>query len=188
METLTFVIHGDPGTGKSWLADTAPGPRLVLDAEGGAKFTPSPKVEWTNVNDAPPELGEGVETVVVKIRDLKTLQSVFTWLNRGQHPFRSVIIDSLSEVQKRAVDEIAGVEQMRTQDWGALLRKGESLVRAFRDLTMHPANPVACVVFVCLTAERGDQKVQQRPYLQGQLGTSLPGFVDVVGYLAVELT
>lgn len=32
------MIHGETGAGKSWLANSAPGPRLVLDAEGRADY------------------------------------------------------------------------------------------------------------------------------------------------------
>lgn len=185
--TLTMVLHGESGSGKSWTADTAPAPRLVLDAEGGTKFTPSRKVSWTNVNDAPPAPDGTWDTCTVTIRDYRTLQKIFTWLNSGKHPFASVVIDSLSEIQKRLIDEVAGVEQLKMQDWGAVLRKGEALVRSFRDLTMHPSNPVECVVYVCATAESGDHAVY-RPQLQGQLRTSLPYFVDVVGFLRVDAT
>lgn len=184
---MTFVLHGESGAGKSWLADTAPAPRLVLDAEGGTKWTPATKTAWDNVNDAPPIPDGTWDTCTVTVRDYKTLVKVFTWLNSGQHQFKSVIIDSLSEVQKRLMDEVAGTEQLKMQDWGAVLRKGESLVRSFRDFTMHPTNPVTCVVYVCGTTEKRDGE-DQRPALQGALRNSLPYFVDVVGYLTVVAT
>jgi hypothetical protein len=172
-DTLTMVVHGESGVGKSWLADTAPGPRLILDVEGGVNFTPSAKTEW-DVRGEPPE---------VKVRDLKAVQDAYAWLNSGKHPFNSVVIDSLSEMQKRAVDNIAGSAQMKTQDWGTLLRKMEGMVRAFRDLTMHPSHPITTVVFVCGTKAESETG-RLRPNLQGQMGTTLPYYVDVVTYLA----
>lgn len=185
-DTMTFVLHAESGAGKSWLADTAPGPRLVLDAEGGTKWTPSRKTEWVNVNDAPPVVDGTWDTCTVTVRDYKTLVKVFTWLNSGKHPFASVIIDSLTEIQKRLMDEVAGTDQLKMQDWGAVLRKGESLVRSFRDFTMHPTNPISCVVYVCGSTEKRDGE-EQRPALQGALRNSLPYFVDVVGFLRVEV-
>jgi hypothetical protein len=184
-DSLTIVVHGESGVGKSWFADTAPGPRLVLDVEGGVRFTPSQKVTWDPRN-TPPDLGDDQDaSAVVPVRDLAVLQQTFQWLNAGQHPFRSVVIDSLTEAQKRAVDQIAGTAQMKTQDWGSLLRKMEQMVRAFRDLTMHPVKPLECVVFVCGT-KTGEDGIA-RPHLQGQMGTTLPYYVDVVAHMGVGL-
>jgi len=181
-EALTIVVHGESGVGKSYLADTAPAPRLILDVEGGVRFTPSNKYEW-DTRVAPPENISGFETAVVQVRDLSAVQQAFQWLNAGQHPFRSVVIDSLTEAQKRAVDQIAGTAQMKTQDWGSLLRKMEQMVRAFRDLTMHPVNPLEAVVYVC--GSRTGEDGITRPFLQGQMGTTLPYYVDVVAHLSV---
>src|SRR6185436_12570008 len=104
-----------------------------LDVEGSVDWTPSRKIPWKDPREAPPELGEN-DSALLTVTDLETVQRAFQWLTQGQHPFRSVIIDSLSEVQKRAIDAIAGPAQMKLQDYGALLRKIEAMVRAFRDL------------------------------------------------------
>jgi hypothetical protein len=191
MATLTAVIHGESGAGKSWLADTTPGPRLVLDAEGGSQFTPSrPKRLWNPNVYAPPgvqgcEPGqeEVPETTRVLVRDWQTFQRVSQWLESGNHRFKSVVVDSLTEIQKRIQDKIVGAAQMQTQNWGELLREMEGMVRSMRDLTSHPVNPLQSVIVLALTSEN---KGKFRPHLQGQIVTTLPGFVDVVGYMYVE--
>jgi hypothetical protein len=121
---------------------------------------------------------------VIQVRELASAQRAFQWLNEAEHPFRSVAVDSLTEMQKRAVDQIAGTAAMQTQDWGTLLRKMESMVRAFRDLTMHPTHPLECVVFVCGTKIE-EKSGLLRPNLQGQMGTTLPYYVDVVTHLTL---
>lgn len=182
MQPLSIVVHGESGSGKSWFADTAPGPRLILDAEGGSRFTPSqPKVFW-DPNTGPPPTGQ--ETVIVMVRDFQMMSLVFQWLNSGQHDFQSVIMDSVTELQKRCIDALVGTSQMRIQDFGALLREMELLVRQFRDLHMHPTNPIPVVVLI--TTTKMDDKGTYRPHVQGQLNLSLPYFVDVVGYLHTE--
>lgn len=183
-QTLTIVVHGESGAGKSYLADTAPGPRLVFDAEGGVRFTPSRKVHW-NPKDKPPEPDGSWDTAVVTVTDLDSLRYALQWLQVGQHPFKSIVIDSLTEVQKRFVDSIAGAEQMKLQDYGELSRKSESLVRQFRDLTMHQTHPVEVVVFVCGTRERGQEHAVLRPALTGSMAEQLGYYVDVMTYLAV---
>lgn len=183
MKALSLVVHGESGVGKSWLGDSAPAPRLILDAEGGSRFTPSqPKVVWDPIQDAPPT--EGIETVITFVRDFATMQRVYQWLNSGQHGFRSVILDSLTEIQKRCLDAIAGVNQPTQQDWGSLLRQMEALVREFRDLTIHPVRPLEVVAFLATTSL--DEVKERRPNLQGRLRLTLPAFVDVVGYMYAQ--
>ena len=108
---------------------------------------------------------------------------MFDWLNSGQHPFRSVVVDSLTELQKRVVDQTSGIDQPTQQDWGAILRVCEDLVRKMRDLLRHPTRPLECVVFVTLSHMRDGRF---RPFVKGQLELTLPGFIDVVGYIYVE--
>lgn len=194
-ETLAILVHGEPGVGKSWLGQTAPAPRLVLDAEGGSR---SPKVvgpdgrvrrvrqlTWDPHAEPPPEAGEW-ESCRVVVRDFTTLQRVFEYLNTGQHPFRSVILDSLTEVQKRCKDNIrTGDEVMNERMWGILLDRMEQLVRAFRDLVFHPARPIEALVLLALTVEKN---AKFKPAVQGALGVSLPGYLDVIGYMAETVT
>ena len=182
MRPLSVVVHGESGTGKSWFADTAPAPRLILDAEGGSRFTPSqPKVYWDPMSGAPPR---GQETVVVMTRDFPVMSQVYAWLNSGEHDFQSVVLDSVTEIQKRCIDNVTGTEQMRIQDWGTVLREMEILVRQFRDLWMHPIRPIPVGVFI--TTTKVDDKGVFRPHVQGQLALSLPYFVDVVGYIYTQ--
>lgn len=180
---ISLVVHGDSGVGKSWLGDTTPPPRLVLDAEGGSRFTPSKKVMWNPQRDEPPEHDGSWDTCVVLTREFGVLSSVFQWLNSGQHPFKSLILDSLTEIQARVKDTISGTQTPSERDWGAILIKMESMVRHFRDLTLHPTNPLEAVVLLALTRDQGGK---WRPYLQGQISTKLPQYVDVVGYMYVD--
>ena len=187
LRPLSTVIHAESGVGKSWLADTAPAPRLILDAEGGSKFTPSqPKVYWDPMREEPP-LGQ--ETVIVFVRDFNTMLRSYEWLNSGRHDFQSVGLDSVTELQKRCKDAIRALEGMggmRIQDWGTLLDDMELLIRQFRDLWQHPIKPVPVTTFI--TTTKMDDKGTYRPHVQGALNLSLPYFVDIVGYLYVATT
>ena len=179
---FSFLVHGASKTGKSTLMDTTPTPRLVLDAEGGAstRFTPSRKVVWDPKKDAPPQPDGTWDTCVVLVREFNDVQRTYDWLNAGKHSFKSVIIDSISETQQRCVDSIVGLDPMKTADWGELLRKMSTLIRAFRDLTIHPTAPITVVGFVAMSKE---VEGKWRPWMQGQLFNLLPYYVDVCGYL-----
>lgn len=178
---LTLVVHGESGVGKSWLGASAPGPLLIIDAEGGTSWVPGKKVPWDVTKGSPPPTPGDGEIVVASIKSFQALGMILQWLQSGKHPFKSVCIDSLTEVQKRCLDNITGVEAADQRAWGEVLRKMEGLVRAFRDLTIPNGVPTLdSVVFIA-----GSQVKDgiTRPHLQGQLGNTLPYFVDAVGYL-----
>ncbi len=154
---LTFLIYGDAKVGKSWLSDTAPRPRLILDSEGG----------------------NGVRFTASKNQVTKA----FDWLNSGQHPFQSVAIDSISEVQQRCVDSIAGTEKLKYDDWGLLLRIVSDVVRRFRDLANHPTRPLRAVILIAMATQDNGRYV---PYVQGQLSVRLPYYMDLCMYMMVQ--
>lgn len=183
---ISFLVHGPSKAGKSFLGDSAPGPRLFLDAEGNTRFLRSKKIKWDPTTGGPPEYDGSWETCVVRIRDFGTLSYAYQWLAAGHHPFRSIILDSISEVQQRCIDAIAGTDPMKTQNWGELLRKMSALVRQYRDLLDHPVNPVDCVILTAMT--KVDQNGKSFPFVQGQLATSLPYYIDVIGYLSAQIT
>lgn len=187
MNSLVMTIYGDSGTGKTPAAATAPAPRLILDTEAGAKFLPGKKVTWDPQREAPPVADGTWETCLVQCRDWATFEAALAYLHAGQHGFASVIVDSLSELQKRCRDLImsqARDETLNERQWGVLLQKCEKAVREMRDLVMHPVKPISVVVLVCLADEFNGKKM---PLLQGGLKKSLPGFMDVLSYVSADI-
>lgn len=183
MNSLTILVHGDTKMGKTTFAATAPAPRLILDAELKAQYLPGKKVTWNAKNGPPPTEG-AFDTCIVPIREYADFVSALEWLQSGKHSFRSVVLDSVSELQKRCQDQLnPSLDQLRTQDWGTLLRHMEARVRQLRDLTEHPTQPVEAVVITAMTVMR---EGKWRPYVQGQLSVTLPYFMAVVGYLFIQ--
>lgn len=184
--TLSALIHAEPGAGKSWLGQTAPRPRLTLDAEGGSRYAKRhgekvPKVWWDPMASEPPVDDGTWDSCIVIVNDFKIMQRAWEWLNTAEHPFKSLVIDTLDEIQKRCKDVISGGETMTERNWGELLIKMEQLVRIqLRDLTFHPIRPLDAVIILAHTDLK---KGKYRPAVQGALGVSLPGYVDLEGYL-----
>jgi hypothetical protein len=153
---------------------------LILDAEGGSRYIRSNKrkITWDPLTEPVPST-EGIDAVFVQVTAWQELYAAYEVLASGNHTFKSVIVDSLTEAQKRLVDDVAGVDQPSLQEWGVIGRHLEDMVRKLRDLTFHKTNPVN-VAMLCLSHLRDGQT---RPFLKGQLELSLPAFVDVVAYL-----
>lgn len=184
-ETLSILIHADSKIGKTTFAATSPAPILALDVEGGWKFLPLRQYHWDPMTGPPPAYDGTWDACVVTVREWQTIQQVWQWLVSGQHNFRSLIVDSISELQRRLKSNLKGEEALRIQDWGVLLAKMDTTIRGFRDLTLHPTNPLQVVVFVAETRETNNK---WRPYMQGQIAVALPYWMDIVGYLYVQDT
>lgn len=179
---LSMLIHGHSKTGKSTLSVSSPYPRLYLDVESASRFLPIQRVVWDPNN--PPPIADGTwDTTVVYVREYDDVLKVYQWLATGQHQFKSLILDSISELQVRLKERIAGRGQLQTQQWGEILTNLAGLMRDFRDLTMHPTAPLEAVVLTAMTSERDGM---YKPYLQGQLATVIPYFFDITGYLYMD--
>lgn len=126
-----------------------------------------------------PKLNKGVTWLRTRMDTYEKMRTAYAYLASGKHPFKSVVIDSISELQQKYVDKLAGPEQMSQQQWGELLRGMAALVRAFRDLLEHPTNPLQ---FVGITAMMEDKNGKKIPLVQGKLQQMAPYFLDIVGY------
>lgn len=182
---LSYIIHGGSKAGKSTFANSTYPPRLLIDAEMAYRFLPGIKVFWDPQNQAPPPANGLWETCVVVVREYADMSKAYEWLIAGSHPFRSLVIDSISEVQARCKDQMTASGQMNQERWGELLYEMDKLVRGFRDLTEHPKHPIESVVLTAMTQMKDGK---YRPYVQGALQVKLPYFMDVIGYLYVGET
>jgi hypothetical protein len=193
---LSFLVHGAAKAGKSTFADSGPGPRLIVDVEGTSYWTPSRKIYWNPDRETPPQLGRHVtvgygptsvtaawESCIATVRDAGTVDRIYNTLNSGQHPWNAISVDSITEVQQRIIDSIAGTRKIERDQWGALLRQVSSTTRRFRDLITHPTHPIWSVCFVAGTHQRDGK---WRPLVQGQVSDFLPYYVDVLGFIAAQ--
>lgn len=191
-DTLSLLVHAPSKVGKSTLGSTSPLPLVVFDVEGGWRFirevgfrsgVPLVKKVWDPSREAPPRHDGTWDVCVVTVTTWKTLTDGYAWLASGQHDFRSLVFDSVTEAQRKLKAQLRGLEQMRIQDWGDLLVQMDSLIRSMRDLVHVPRTSLRVVMFIAET-EMKDGK--WRPAMQGQIGRAMPYWVDLVGYLYAE--
>lgn len=195
LRSLSILVHANSKVGKSTLAATCPFPIVMFDAEGGTKFLPgSPSlslrlgrpmrfIPW-DPTQPPPAYDGTWDAAVVTIRSWQDMQLASQWLISGQHHFQSIVVDSISEVQRRAKQNLVGTEAMQIQNWGTLLTVMDTVIRGLRDLTIDPYNSIRVAMFI---AETRQVDGKWRPYMQGQIATSLPYWVDICGYLYVDM-
>jgi hypothetical protein len=176
---ISILTHGGAKSGKSTFAATSPAPRLLIDAEAGSRFLDIRPVTWNPNTDPPPTEDDGWDTAKVVVRSYDDVIKTYEWLRSGQHPFKSVIIDSFSEIQQRLIEKLTNRGQAREQDWGEIFRNFAGLMRDFRDLTEHASKPLTAVILVGMSQLWSDGKMH--PYAQGQTKTLLPYLFDVIG-------
>lgn len=182
---FSMLVYGPSKVGKSTVMLTGPLPMLFLDVEGQTRFLPwnGRKVDYDMKSEPPAydPANPAWDYVRVRINTFDDMKVAYAWLASGNHPFKSVIIDSISELQQKYVDKIAGTNQMETQNWGELLRGLAQLMRQFRDLLEHPTNPLS---FIGITSMMISKNGKLGPYLQGAMQNIAPYLLDVVGYFA----
>lgn len=181
-----MLVHGHSKVGKSLMAASLPKPLVYFDVESAARFLPLRSRIW-NPMDQPPiwTKDSDWDTCVVPVRTWSDAIQALEWLKLGMHNFRGVSVDSISELQYRALESIAGRQQMKIQDWGEVLRLLGGFVRDLRDLTMHETQPISALLLTAMTVADQNEGGLLRPYLQGQMKTQIPYLMDVTGYLFV---
>jgi len=188
---IMMAVHGWWGSGKTWLAHTTPGPRLVMDQEGGSEDVEVPLIHWNPLTEPIPSGLTPDTSVVVDISEYSLVLHILGLLESGNHPFETVILDSLTENQKQLKESVAkpGAAYdpnavFDQQAWGRLLNNGELVIRRLRNLTRKASKKRVNVVVVMGS---DTEAVPVKPLLQGALRKSLAGFFDLEGYLFTAL-
>lgn len=177
-----MLVHGLSGAGKTTLAATAPKPLLLLDVEMASRFVRGRKIKWNPLTDAPPVADGTWDICVVSVDKFEKADKAYEYLKSRRHPFKSVVVDSISELQAKAVEKIKGRQQLQTQDWGKLLSQMAFFCRDLRDLTGDDDNIIEAVI---ITAMSKDYDGILKPYLQGQIAAQIPYWLDITAYMYV---
>jgi len=161
------VVYGPPGAGKTIFGATFPD-ALILSAESGL----------LSVRDQDIDVWE--------VKTWEDIEEAFRYLHTEDHGYKTVVLDSLSEVQKKLNEHIVRKfpakkrdyeDLMSMSDWGYSIDRLRKMCRAFRDLPMN-------VVFIALSQEvMMEEELMVKPALSGKtLSDELAGWVDAVIY------
>lgn len=180
---FNLLIYGDSGVGKTHFAGTADddertSPLLFLDCEGGtATIRHKPEID------------------VVEIRSMDKLQEVQNKLVMNPGYYKTIAVDSLTELQKIDMAEIMRKVMQSPQGRNReeevpsqreyLISQAHirMTIRSFRDLE-------ANVIFTALARtdqDVSDLSVATRPNLPNKQASEAPQFFDMVGYYYADI-
>lgn len=174
-----ILIYGDPGAGKTLFAASAPKP-LILDCENSSR----------SIMDFPEIM---VDCKILKILSFNDLDTVFWHLMNGDIPdVETVVIDTISELQRRNLDEIMLKAHSKDPnrnlflpfqgDYKISTESMRKMVTMFRDL------PYNLIVTAHRTEEldQGTGRRFVRPEVTPKLAATLKGVFHLQGYMTYE--
>jgi len=175
------MVYGGSGMGKTMLMATMPSPILISAESGLLSLRKSNLERVYGVGNSAIEY----DVKVIKVSTVADLTAAHAWCrdNAWAAGFRSVGLDSISEIMEVILANAKVSVKDPRQAYGELIDKGQMLVRAFRDL---PGLNV-CVA-AKMEANKDDVGVTKYgPSVPGnKLGQSLPYFFDEVFRLGVN--
>lgn len=176
---FNFLVYGESGSGKTLLTGSAfdvpeLNPMLLINVEGG---------ELTLRSTYP-------DVEAVRVTTWKEMNDVYEDLKLGGHRYKTVGIDSVTEIQKlgmsytmaeRHGDNDLAVPEIK--EWNINVEQTRKFVRLFRDL------PNVNTIFTALVRVDTDKRTgmsRKKPSLSGKVADEISGFLDIVTYLYVE--
>lgn len=166
---VNVILFGAAGAGKSTGALSAPGPVLLLNAEGPGA------VRFARDLYGDDHIRE------VQMTGQATLDAVEGYLLAGGEGEQTFVLDSLAEVFRVLLEEYSGGGKISLPNYGDASTRLERFCRALRDM---PINVVLVAHELDVIDEQTGQ-IERVPFTgtsKPTLSKKLMGMVDVVGY------
>ena len=171
--SFSMLLYGKPKVGKTLLAGTASdveamSPVLVLALEDGSSV-----------------LANAYEEIdVVNLEDWPTAAAVIEQVASGNTKYKTVIIDTLGELQEHMLMHITKqkTEAMRIQDWGTIL---DNTVAVVKMLHRSPVNSIF-ITHADRVKDESTGAVMIQPVLKGKASLGeVPKIVDIIAYYQI---
>ena len=189
---VKMLVYGASDTGKTYTTSRLSEQHkvLILDIEGGALSAP-PNLIYCDFEDNKevfdPTNAEKYPSLMMKISTYGEAEQTLAYLRRNPDRFDIVVLDSITELQRRCADfvktkgttVIADLDTLSLQGWGSLSEKFRTMIRGYRDLKSH-------VVFTaleqCLTDEESGL-IRWMPLVEGRKTPfELVGWMEIVAH------
>lgn len=154
---IKILVYGQAGVGKTYLCTTLPNP-FILSAEAGL----------VGLSD--------VDIPYWDIKSITDLNQAFTDLKRGKNQYRTIVLDSLSEIAEISL----AAEKVKNKDgrqaYMVMQEQVTNIIRAFREL---PYN-----IYMTARIEKAQDEMGRMlysPAMPGQkIAGTLPYYMDEV--------
>lgn len=171
-ETFNVLLYGQPKSGKSTAAATAPGPILWVNAEGRGALGYARKTAAQRVTAIH-------EVVIDKHSAAQRLEAVYTHVRDEREPHvATVVVDTVGKVRDALVDQFVVKSSSNSlKQYGVVADKLGGFINAMRDL---PVNLILLAHADVQNSEEDGRIVL--PLIGGKLTETIPGEVDVVAF------
>lgn len=175
-DTVKMLVYGDPGVGKTVFGCS--GDRTIfIDVEGGS-LSIQKRIKDKKVARKRFDTFDEIEEFVRGLREKGSKAD-------------TLVIDSITELQKKLMDSIVAQhpevkrpygDGLTVGDWGYNTERMRRFIRMARDLDMN-------VIFTALAMDEKNEMtgaVKTLPKMSSKLSADVCGYVDIVGYLYVD--
>ena len=175
-DTVKMLVYGDPGVGKTVFSCS--GDRTIfIDVEGGTLSVQN-RIKAKKVARKRFDTFDEIEEFVRGLREKGSKAD-------------TLVIDSITELQKKLMDSIVAQhpevkrpygDGLTVGDWGYNTERMRRFIRMARDLDMN-------VIFTALAMDEKNEMtgaVKTLPKMSSKLSADVCGYVDIVGYLYVD--
>lgn len=175
-DTVKMLVYGDPGVGKTVFSCS--GDRTIfVDVEGGSLSIQN-RIKSKKVARKRFDTFDEIEEFVRGLREKGSKAD-------------TLVIDSITELQKKLMDSIVAQhpevkrpygDGLTVGDWGYNTERMRRFIRMARDLDMN-------VIFTALAMDEKNEMtgaVKTLPKMSSKLSADVCGYVDIVGYLYVD--
>jgi len=178
---IKMLIYSDNGVGKTVFGASA------MDCDV------CKEVLFVNIEGGMLSIADRKTLNVWDIEEFSEIKEVLRYLQEEEHPYKAVVLDSITELQLRSLDAIVAnamaapptkgkprtdEDEIRIDDYGKNTVSMRKVLRGFRDLPMH-------VIMTALAVENKDEDgvVTVSPQLTEKMANSVMGYVDIVAYM-----
>ncbi|MCM1140466.1 MAG: ATP-binding protein [Muribaculum sp.] len=162
--TVKMMVYGQPGTGKTTFALSAPKP-LLLDFDNGVK-----RVNMAHL--------EGID--IVQVENWGEIQQLLQQNVAELAPYQTIVVDTIGKMMDFVIAYCCGTRQPQIKDWGRINQEFTWFTRALSMLNKH-------IVFV---AHRDSRKEGEEtvfiPALREKNYNSIVTELDLLGYLEMK--
>lgn len=176
---LNLLLYGRSGTGKTTIVGSAPKPLLVLDIREGGTTS----------------IKKREDTYVLPITSWKDFEEVYWYLVNNEGKYKSVAIDTTTQLQDFALAEIRGSADglVSRKSWGEASSLMKTWIALFKDLPMN-------VIFTAQDRKTKGQEDEEDdsednsimpeigPYVMPSVAKILNAAVDVIGMTYIRET